>query len=294
MPKHRIENVELGFEGRIAGAAKTGARVDPHRGNQTLKVASRVWFTCMAAGQLLFLSHIALFYSRAALSGDMSLLNKTLAHGFQSGDRVGNSVLALHIAMAGMLTFGGSLQLVPQIRAMAPQFHRWLGRIYLGTALLGAGSALWLSVVRQLVPGTFWDHLGVNLNAVLILVFAAVALNYALKRDFRLHRVYALRLFLMVSGVWFFRVLFFFWLLINDGHPVGIDLDKFEGPVLTLFSYMQYLLPLAALEVYLRAERSSRWAPKLAAACMLVVLTLVMAAGTFSYSMMLVHEGTLL
>ena len=52
-------------------------------------------------------------------------------------------------------------------------------------------------------------------------------MNHQLKA----HREWAIRLFLVVSGVWFFRVFLMLWLTINQG-PAGFDIETFQGPAL--------------------------------------------------------------
>ena len=119
---------------------------------------------------------------------------------------------------------------------------------------------------------------------VLIWLFAALALRSALARDFRTHRRWALRLFLVVSAVWFFRIAFFLWLLIFR-RPVGFDPVTFTGPFPTLMSFAQYLLPLGVLELYFLAQHSADMAHRIAMSFGLVLATLAMAAGIFGGAM---------
>ncbi|MFZ8531235.1 hypothetical protein ACO1NH_13755, partial [Staphylococcus aureus] len=75
------------------------------------------------------------------------------------------------------------------------------------------------------VKGTVGDlgqHLGMSLNALLIVGFAILAWQAARTRDFPAHRRWALRLFLAVNGVWFFRVGLMLWLLVWR-RPMGFD-----------------------------------------------------------------------
>jgi hypothetical protein len=44
---------------------------------------------------------------------------------------IGNAFFGAHVLMAAVLTLGGTLQLVPQIRARLIAFHIWLGRVFL-------------------------------------------------------------------------------------------------------------------------------------------------------------------
>jgi len=121
------------------------------------------------------------------------------------------------------------------------------------------------------------QRLGISLNAVLIMLSAAMALRSALARDFETHRRWALRLFLVVSGVWFVRVGMTLSFLLFKG-PVGFDPRTGQGPFITFLVYGSYLIPLAVLELYLRAERSGATG-RIAMASALLFLTVAMGAG---------------
>ena len=243
-----------------------------------LTLAVRFWFVVMLAGQWLFVVHIAGFYGRTALAGQFTAWNKVLATGWVVGDPVGNAVLGMHLALAAYLSFGGALQLIPRLRTRVPRLHRLNGRTYVVTAALGALSALYLSVIRGTPLGSDLDHAASQVNAILILLFAAQAYASARTRQFAAHRRHAIRLFLAVSGVFFFRTEVFSWILVNGG-PRGFDPDTFRGPILTAFGFAQYLLPLAVFELYERARtRTGPWL-KSVTASVLTALTLIMGTG---------------
>jgi tetratricopeptide (TPR) repeat protein len=103
-------------------------------------------------------------------------------------------------------------------------------------------------------------------------------------RDFKAHRRWALRLFLVVSGVWFFRVGLMFWLFVNKG-PVGFDPATFQGPFITFLSVAQYLVPLAVLEIYLRTQDRGGTLSGFATGAGLFVLTLGMCLGIVAATM---------
>jgi tetratricopeptide (TPR) repeat protein len=96
-------------------------------------------------------------------------------------------------------------------------------------------------------------------------------------RDFTTHRRWALRLFLVASASWFFRLGFFLTLVLFG--PIGFDQTTFSGPLLTFWTFAQYLLPLGALELYLRAQERPGALQRMATAGVLFVLTLAMGAG---------------
>jgi hypothetical protein len=248
-----------------------------------LKAATRFWFVVTISGQLLFALGVAAFYGRAALRGDSYAWNRFMTHGYVPGDRAGNAFAALHVIAAVIIMLAGATQLVPQVRDRLPVFHRWNGRIYMLVAVTTAAAGIYMTWIRG-SSGDVSQHLGGSLNAVLVWVFAALALRSALARDFKTHRRWALRLFLVVSAAWFYRIGFFLTMLIFR-RPVGFDPSTFTGPFLTFMSFAQYLVPLAILEVYLRARDRADAAGRIATAFGLGLLTVGMGAGIFGVAM---------
>jgi hypothetical protein len=240
--------------------------------------AARLWFLVAITGQLMLAGYVAWFYGGTALQGQLEAWSGVLTRGYIQGDRTGNAAIAGHLLAAVILTIGGAIQLIPQVRNRFPLLHRWMGSIYLVAAVGGSLSGLYLTWIRG-TRGDLSQHLGGSLNAVLILICVFFALRSALQRQFPAHRRWVLRLFLAVSGFWFYRVGLFFWMLINGG-PVGFDLATFRGPTLTFVSFANSIIPLAVLELHLRAQRAGAPA-RLAMATVLVVLTVVTAIGIF-------------
>jgi uncharacterized membrane protein len=257
-------------------------------GQEALQLAVRIWFSVTLIGQALFVIHIVGFYGRALLTGNYAEMNKMMPVGHVPGDGIGNVTLGLHLMAAAVLSFLGVLQLWPRIRARALAFHRWSGRLYVSMALIGALTALYLSMIRGHQPGTPLHHKITELNAVLIILFASLALRHARARDFGAHRRWALRLFLVVSGVFFFRIEVFSWLFAVG--PVGFDPETFQGPALVVFGFLQYALPLALLEGYFRSQRAGG-VPKFAMATALTLASVVMIIGIFSFGMFVISEG---
>lgn len=103
----------------------------------------------------------------------------------------------------------------------------------------------------------------------------------ALLRKISIHRRWALRLFLVVNAIWFFRIGIMLWLFIHHD-PVGFDPQTFTGPFLNVMAFAQTLLPLALLELDLRVKDAGSAAAKLATAGGLLVMTAAMATGIFA------------
>jgi len=246
-----------------------------------LKTAARFWFAVTVVGQVVFAFTVASFYSLTALRGDYHKWKFT--NGYVPGLSIGNSAVIMHVASAAFVMLAGAVQLVPQIRNRFPAFHRWNGRIYMLTAVTLSVAGLYMTWFRGSV-GDLSVHLGSTLGAVLIWLCGGMALHYALARDFKTHRRWALRFFLVVSGSWFFRIGFFLSFLVFKG-PFGFDPVTFRGPFLTFMTFAQYLIPLAVLEIYLRTRDRAGALQRTATAGMLFAVTLVMVAGLFAVAM---------
>ena len=247
------------------------------RSQAWLGFTARAWFAIAVAGQLIFVVYILSFYGASAVTGNLTAWNKILPRGHVAGDTIGNVAMVVHVLIAAIVTLGGPLQLVPALRTRLPAFHRFHGRLYLATVVTASVSGLFLVWTRS-GNASFLQHLTISINAVLILIAAWYSVRHAMAGKLGAHRRWALRLFLLVSGSWFFRVLLMFWIMVHGG-PVGFNPDTFEGPALVAIGVLQYALPLAVLEIYFGAQRSSRVAVRLTVAGLVLVLTAAMAVG---------------
>jgi hypothetical protein len=194
-----------------------------------------------------------------------------------AGDPAGNAATGIHLSGAAIIMLSGALQLVPRLRAQAPAFHRWNGRIYLAAAVVASLTGIYMIWWRGAV-GDLVQHLGTSIDGMLVLACAGMALQRIRLRDIAAHRRWALRLFLCVSGVWFFRVGLMFWLAVNGG-PAGFDPGTFRGPFLGFLAFAQFLLPLAVLEAYLVCRARGGAGRQWCMAFVVFVLTLAMGVG---------------
>src|SRR6202789_1164732 len=245
--------------------------------DKTLQAAAAFWFVVCVLGQLVFAFTVASFYGLTVARGHWQQWNKTMTHGYAPDHPLGNLVVSIHLASAVIILLSGAMQLIPQIRRHAPRFHRWNGRVYMVTAFTVSLAGLYMMWFRGTV-GDLSQHLGQSLDAALIMVCAVVALRYALLRDFKTHRRWALRLFMVVSASLFIRAGVFLSLAVNHG-PFGFNPDTFSGPFLTFISFGQYLVPLAVLEIYLRVQDRAGAFGRFAVAGGLFVMTVGLSAG---------------
>lgn len=266
----------------IAAPNRWLTRLDPAH---LLGLSAGLWLGVAAVGQLLLAAYVARFYGRSLFAGTPEAWNDgPMRHAYVYGDRFGNLVMGLHLGFTVVVVLGGLMQLLPALRRNYPAVHRWTGRTYLLSAVILALGGLFLVGTRS--PDGFGGSVGTSLNAVVILVFAFMALRTAMARRIDEHRRWALRLFIAVSGVWFFRLIVFGWIAYHQG-AVGFDPVTFKGPFLSFASFAMLLLPLAVLEMYLWARvRGAAWQRRAAVAVMGVAIVLT-GWGIFATAMML-------
>lgn len=264
---------------QLARSAATDlSRIHP-AGLALLRAVATAWLTLALLGQLLFAGYLLGLYGHAAAAGCFADWNTVMLNGYAAGETFFNAVSALHLAVTVITIAGGMLRLIPAVRSAVPAFHRWSGRLYLIAA--ATISICGLAMVWSLgTVGGFWQHVGISLNGVLILAFAAIASQHASARRIDIHRRRRLRSFLAVSGVWFFRVALMAWVAINQG-PAGVDPNTLRGPFLIFLSFAQTLLPLAVRELHLRAVDRGLLRMRIAVAALLGVLFLLLALGIF-------------
>jgi hypothetical protein len=241
------------------------------------------WFIIAFIGHLIFVLYIFGLYGISLIEGDFERWNAMMPKGYTEGDIAGNINIGIHLFLAAVISLGGPLQIIPSLRKWFPTFHRWNGRVYVATAVIITLTGFYLTWVRGSVGGLV-GQVAISINGVLILLFALIAIRYAMARKFKIHRKWALRLFMVVSGVWFFRVGFMFWMLVHQ-KPVGFDPVTFQGPFLTFLNFGQYLLPLLFLEIYFLAQEKAGQSGKIGTAVLIVVLTIVMGIGIFGATM---------
>lgn len=248
-----------------------------------LTASGVLWFIPAFIGQWIFAFYIAAQYVGPALAGDVSGWNDVMSTGLIAGDLIGNIALGAHLFMAFVITIGGTLQLVPQIRRHAPRFHRLNGRLYIAVAFIISIAALYMVWTRDLIGGLAND-IAISLDGVLIMAFAAIAWRFAMARRFDVHHRWALRLFMAVSAVWFMRVMYSFLGVLAQGRPPGVS-GNLDGPTDIAVSFGSYLLPLAVLELYFWAKRSESAAPKAAVSLLVIAAAGATALGVFGATM---------
>jgi len=242
-----------------------------------------LWFLVAAIGQWIFIYYIAAHYIPILAVDGLPGMDKTsVPDGYVPGDLIGNIAIVFHVLVAIIIIGGGTLQLTPQIRNSLPIFHHIMGRTYVTAAVLTSIAGLHLVWTRG-VPGGRIAHYAISLDAVLIILFAAIAVYCAILGKFESHRRWAMRLFMASSAVWFFRIGLMAWFATTGG--IGIDLETFRGPFITFIYFGQMFIPLFFLQLYFWAQDSKVAAFKVFISLLIVSAAALTAIGIFAATM---------
>jgi len=248
--------------------------------NKAVRISVTTWFIVAVIGQWLFAYYVAAFYGGSLAIGEVERWNEVLSPGYQQDNPMGNLAVGIHLLLAVIIMVGGPLQFVPRIRAKAPVFHRWNGRVYVLTTMITGLTGLWMIWFHQEYDESV-SSTAMTIEALFIVLAGGLVWRNAVARKMLRHERWAVRLFLVASGVWFFRIILMFWLIVNGG-PVGFDVETFTGPFLDFLSFAHYLLPLAIYELYLVLKDHKLPLVRYALAGTFFLLTAATVVGVFA------------
>lgn len=274
-----------GSRAPLQDSAKTTAkkRASAKVANKSLQYTTIFWFATTVVGQWFFFYYIMAFYGFSVINDNMAIWNRWEAMGstpYHAGDFSGNLAFAAHAIGAGIVAFGGALQLIPKIRNSFPTFHKFNGYVYLTTVFCLAVSGFYLVWIRDPDPITL-SGIGTSINGVLILGFAYLTVRNAIKRDIVTHRKWALRLFLVSNAQWILRLGVFSYMI--TGTLVGIS-PAFGDPFFPMWTFGCFVLPLLVLQMYFYAKEKRSPRLKFAASGVLFVLTILMIIGMVGFT----------
>ena len=215
-------------------------------GKKALNFSVKSWFVIALAGQWAFAFYILTIYLLTAIFG-LNVTDFSPAPNLKSANDTVYWIYFGHTVPAIYLSLFGLFQLVPSIRAKYKSFHRWNGRIFLILGMTGALTGLFLQWSKGLETNTL-ASLGISVNGLLILVAGYFTWHYAVNKQITRHKRWAIHAFILVNGVWTFRLYLMGWYMVNQG-PNG-NTPNIDGPMDIFLSFACYLLPMAIAEMY--------------------------------------------
>lgn len=228
--------------------------------DSALNATVKSWVAVLFIGQWMFALYIFILYALPAIFGSPELIAKLSPASGMKKDIGGDiNVMFLHILPAVIMAMSGLLQLIPDIRKRYPIFHRWNGRVFFVLGIAGAFTGMYLSWVAGLRLSDI-GAMGVSFNGMLIPIFIALAWYTAVAKRFAAHQRFAIHSFILVNGVWFFRLYLMGWYIVNQG--ANGNSKNLDGPADIAISFLCYLLPMAIAELVFYAKRTQHAAVK--------------------------------
>jgi len=247
------------------------------RPTKLLNIATKTCFVRIALSQLLFTFYILKFYGGNAINNTPEAWNDMTIKGYETGDTVGNFMFASHMGLAVIIILAGLIQLLPWVRKNAIKLHRYSGRVYIFTAVLLSLGGLYLVWIRDATL-SMNGSVAISINALLIIIFSFFTIKTARAGQIKTHRKWALRTFIVVSGVWFFRVGFMAWIMIHQ--EAKWSTENLDGPFDLVFAYANYLLPLIILELYFSFRESKEKKKQYILSSILFLSAILVCLGT--------------
>ena len=245
----------------------------------------KLWVGIILTGQWVFALYILVQFTLPLITGQLDESRYAyMIRGYVNGDTFNNVILLLHVVPVMLISLSGIFQLFPTIRTHFPRFHRINGRVYLIFGLMGAIGGLYLTWVTGSRLSDL-GALGVTLNGLLIPVMVYFAWYYALKHDYSRHQRFAVHAFILINGVWTFRLLLMGWFMLNQG-PLG-NSANLDGPADIILSFASYLLPMLIAELIFKAREHNTVVLQVSAIVAVGIAIIITIMGTVAATMMM-------
>lgn len=227
-----------------------------------LNYTVKSWVGIALLGQWMFAIYIFSVYAMPSLLGNSELtMSVSPASGIEKAKGFDFVIFFAHIVPAALMAMSGLLQMFPSIRSRYPKFHRYNGRLFFVLGVSGALSGLYLTWGVGLRMSDI-GAIGITLNGLLIPIAIYFAWRFAINKQFSLHQRFAVHSFLLVNGVWTFRLYLMGWYVLNQGS--NGNNNTLDGPADIAISFACYLLPMAIAELVFWAKRRAsnglKWA----------------------------------
>ncbi len=111
--------------------------------------------------------------------------------------------LFVHVGLASTALLTGPWQFLPRLRARVPRLHRWLGRIYIFSCVVGGTGGLLLAAGTTAGPIA---RAGFGMLAIIWLLANVQGLRLAIAGSYAEHRRWMVRSFALTFGAVLLRV----------------------------------------------------------------------------------------
>lgn len=174
---------------------------------------------------------------------------------FQPGMPFTNKSMSVHMILGAMVTFWAPIQLLSGWSGKYLRWHRLLGYIFSILVVITSLAGLGFIIIRGTSGGSVMDA-GFGLYGVLMLLAVVETVRSVRKKELPRHRRWALRLAVLATASWFYRIIYGYWFWL---HEMGVlHLQTYENAFHDFMNFGFYLPALLLLEIYFYSQRSGR------------------------------------
>jgi len=243
----------------------------------TLRWSIRALTAVAWSSMAIFALYIAAFFGGQMLADKPEGWNQALSDLFKPNQPLRNLSIGAHFATGIVLLLLGPLQFIEVIRKKATWFHRTIGSLYSGAAILAGMGGLAFIVLGGTVGGIVMS-IGFAGYGLAMAVCGVMTPFAAIRQRFDAHRAWVIRLFSLAIASWLYRMEYGFLFALLDG--AGHQSD-FRGTVDYVMAFAFYLPNLIVAEVIIRRPLGT-WpvAAQRGLALILALLTTLLAVGS--------------
>lgn len=234
-------------------------------------LSATVWFSMSVWG-----IWISIFYTKAA-AFNWNNFNIVFPDMYTKESPVASFAIAFHLIGAAFMAVAGAFQLVKYIRKTYPVFHRWVGRIYIVSSLIASIGGLVFIFAKGSYGGRQADYAFATYGFI-FLACGILTFRYAIKRDFRLHKLWAWRLYSLALASWMYRFDYYLWKVLAGHYNTWLSYPNFQGPFDKFENWAFYVPNLIVVEIVFRWGESNdlptKWA-RILDACYYITFVVV-------------------
>lgn len=270
------------FDGRDVAVERMLGRVsDDAESVATLRWAVRALVSVVWVSAAIFGLYIVAFYAGAVSDGAPDRWNEALPRLYEPHKLLATIGIGAHFATGTVLLLLGPIQLISAVRESVPRLHRWLGRLYVLTALITGLGGLTFIALKGTIGGAPMN-VGFSLYGALTVLAAVETIRHARARHFAQHRAWAIRLFALAIGSWLYRMDYGIWKMVTNGAG---HTRAFDGPFDVVMAFFFYVPNLIVAEACVRNRQlRTGLTSRLGAALLLGGATILLAVGTYYFT----------
>lgn len=222
---------------------------------------------------------ISLVYAILGVQTDGYTVNRV----FEAGKPFSNMSISTHMLFGAALTALAPLQLLTGWSRKWMKGHRLIGYFFALAAILTSIGGFVYVGIHGTTGGTPMD-IAFTVYGVFLLVTTYQTIHFVRQKNILKHNEWALRLFILAMGSWFYRICYGFYFTLDPsgrGHT-----DAFDGSFDSIMNFGFFIPPLLLLEIYFYLNRRGKFniPPIISSLTVLLVSGILITGGWWIFS----------